>query len=109
MDYSLIYCTTESRDQALEIARKLVEERLVACANLIDGATSVYWWEGKVQEEREAILLAKTSSANVSAVTARILELHSYSTPCVTVIPLSGGNPAFLDWISGEIISAPAK
>jgi periplasmic divalent cation tolerance protein len=106
MDYSLIYCTTESRDQALGIARKLVEERLVACANLIDGATSVYWWEGKVQEEREAILLAKTSSANISAVTARILELHSYSTPCVTAIPLSGGNPAFLDWISGEIIPA---
>jgi periplasmic divalent cation tolerance protein len=105
MSYSLIYATAANRDQALEIARKLVEERLVACVNVIDGATSVYWWEGKVQEEREALLLAKTISANVSAVTRRILELHSYSTPCVTALPISGGNLGFLEWVSSETVA----
>lgn len=106
MTYSLIYVTAANRDKALAIARKLVEERLVACVNVIDGATSLYWWEGAVQEEQEALLLAKTLSSNVSAVTRRVLELHDYSCPCVTALPLTGGNPAFLDWISAETIRA---
>lgn len=105
MSYSLIYATAANREQALEISRKLVEERLVACVNLVDGATSVYWWEGKVQEEQEVLLLAKTISANVSAVTRRILELHSYSIPCVTALPISGGNLAFLEWVSSETVA----
>jgi len=102
MSHCLIYATAANRQQALEIARVLVAERLVACVNLLDGVTSVYWWEGAVQEEAEAVILAKTTSGNVSAVTAKILELHSYSTPCITVLPITGGNPAFLDWISAE-------
>lgn len=102
MSYSLIYSTASNKEEAIEIARKLVESRLVACVNVIDGATSLYWWEGEVQQESEALILAKTTSANVSAVIARILELHSYSTPCVTAMPIVGGNPAFLDWISAE-------
>lgn len=105
MSYSLIYCTAANRDQAVEIARKLVEERLAACANVVDGATSLYWWDGAVREEQEAIIFAKTVSSNVSAITSRILELHSYSVPCVTAVTLSGGNPAFLDWVGIETIS----
>jgi len=105
MSYSLIYATAANRDQAIDIARKLIQERLVACVNVIDGATSIYWWEGKVQEEREALILAKTISANVSAVTRRILELHSYSKPCVTALPISGGNLAFLEWVSSETVA----
>ncbi|HVI52229.1 MAG TPA: divalent-cation tolerance protein CutA [Candidatus Sulfotelmatobacter sp.] len=105
MTHCLIYATAANRQQALEIGRVLVTERLVACANVVDGATSLYWWDGAVQEEAEALLLAKTTLTNVSAATAKILELHSYSTPCVTVLPIAGGNPAFLDWISRETVT----
>lgn len=106
MSHHLIYVTAANREQAVEMARALVGERLAACVNLLDKATSFYWWDGVVQEETEAILLAKTVSDNVSAVVAKILELHSYSVPCVTTLPIDGGNPAFLDWISGETIKA---
>jgi periplasmic divalent cation tolerance protein len=106
MRHSLIYVTAPSRVAALALAHALVQERLIACANVLDGATSVYRWEGEIQEEREAVLIAKTLSANVSAVTAKILELHDYSCPCVVALPIEGGNPAFLDWITAEVVEA---
>lgn len=102
MSRTLIYITASSRDEALILARRLVDERLVACANVLDGATSLYWWEGKVQEEREAIVIAKTRSTLVDAVVARVKDLHSYSCPCVVALPIDGGNPAFLAWVDGE-------
>jgi len=102
MGQSLIYVTASGRDEALELARSLVGARLVACANVLDGATSLYWWEGKVQEEPEAVMICKTRSELVDAVIARVKELHSYSCPCVVVLPIIAGNPAFLDWIGAE-------
>lgn len=102
MDFNLIYATAANRDQALEIARILVGERLVACANVLGGAASVYWWEGKVEEGGEAVLICKTRSDLVEAVTQRITQSHSYACPCVVAVPLTGGNPAFLAWIAAE-------
>jgi periplasmic divalent cation tolerance protein len=102
MSHSLIYATAPNRAAALKIARVLVESRIVACVNVIDGATSLYWWEGQVQEEAEAILVAKTPSANVAATIAKIKELHHYSCPCVVALDIVQGNPAFLDWITAE-------
>lgn len=104
MKHSLIYVTAGSRDEAVMLARSLVEARLVACANIIDGATSIYWWEGAVQEEREALLVAKTVSSNTDAVIAKVKELHSYSCPCVVAVPIAAGNPAYLEWIEGETV-----
>ena len=106
MSHSLIYATAPNRAAALRIAHILVESRLVACANVVDGATSLYWWEGRLQEEQEAILVAKTISANVSAVVDKIKELHDYSCPCVVALDIAQGNPAFLDWITAETRSA---
>jgi len=102
MGYSLVYMTAPDRASALVIARRLVEERLVACANVLDGATSVYHWDGAVQEEGEAVMIAKTRAALIKTVSARIRELHAYQCPCVVVLPITGGNPAFLDWIEAE-------
>jgi periplasmic divalent cation tolerance protein len=102
MSQSLIYVTASSRDEALGLARALVETRLVACANVLNGVTSLYWWDGKVQEDAEAVLICKTRSDLVEAVTAKVTELHSYACPCVVALPISGGNPAFLAWIDAE-------
>ncbi len=104
MSYSLVYVTAKDRGRALTIARALVAERLVACANVIDGAVSVYRWEGKVQEESEAIMVAKTIAAKMPQVIARVKELHGYDCPCVVSLPIADGNPAFLDWITAETI-----
>ena len=106
-DARLIYITTDGPDEARKIGRALVEARLAACANIIDPMTSLYWWDGKVQEGRETILIAKTTVANVDGVTEKVRNLHSYDCPCVVSLPIETGNPAFLDWIEAETAKVP--
>ncbi len=101
-EYVWVYVTASSRDEALNIGRTVVRERLAACANVIDRLTSVYWWEGAVQEDPEAALVLKTRADRLEALTARVRELHSYTCPCVVALPVLGGNPDFLAWIREE-------
>lgn len=100
--FVFVYVTARDRAEALSIGRVLVEERLVACVNILDGMRSLYWWDGAVQEADEAVLIAKTKSGLAPAVTARVKALHSYDVPCVVVLPVADGNPDFLDWIAAE-------
>ena len=103
----LMYVTTSNAQEAETLATKLVEERLVACANIIDGMRSFFWWEGVVQNETETVLIVKTQQSRVEAVTQRIKALHSYDCPCVVVLNIEGGNIAFLDWIVTETSGSP--
>ena len=98
----LLYVTAGDAEEAAKIGRTLVEERRVACANVIPGVRSIYRWEGAVQDESEAVLIAKTEETRAEAATARIKALHSYDLPCVVVLPLTGGNADFLRWIESE-------
>ncbi len=102
MNRRLLYITTASEAEAAKIGRKLVEERLAACANLLGRIGSIYWWEGKLQEEDEAALIVKTTEALVERLVERVKQLHSYDCPCVVVLPIGGGNRDFLDWIGSE-------
>ena len=102
MELRLVYMTAPHRDEALRIGRILVEERLAACINVLDGMQSIYWWEGAVEEAREAVLIAKTRADRVEALTARVKALHPYSCPCVVALPLAGGNGDYLDWLASE-------
>jgi periplasmic divalent cation tolerance protein len=83
MSAVMLYVTARDRDEAMAIAGTLVEERLIACGNVLGGMESIYWWNGKLERSHEAVLIAKTDRRNVDLVTARIIELHSYETPCV--------------------------
>ena len=98
----LVYMTAETAEQAREIGRRLVEDRLAACVNIIDGMTSLYWWEGAVEEGSETVVIAKTREDLVAALTDRVKELHSYDCPCVVSLKLDAGNPDFLSWIEAE-------
>ncbi len=102
MSATMLYVTAESEEQAREIGRGLVERRLAACANVIPRTTAIFWWEGKVQEDAEAVLLVKTRADLADAVTAAVKELHSYDCPCVLALPVAGGSREFLDWIAEE-------
>ena len=103
MTQTLIYITAANREEAVKIGRMLVESRLCACANVLAGNnTSIYWWEGAVAEEDEVSLILKTREDLVGQVVEKVREIHSYDCPCVVSLPISGGNPAFLDWIDGE-------
>ncbi len=104
MNFSLIYVTAGSMDEARRIGKTLVEERLVACVNLIPGMSSIYWWNGALQEDQEAILIAKTRSDLVPAIVERVKATHSYDCPCVLALPIDAGNPGFLEWIQKETV-----
>lgn len=102
MNHTFLYITAGGLDEARTVARSLVEARLCACANVIEGAESFYWWQGKVETAREAVIIAKTRDDLVEAVVAKVCEIHSYDLPCVVAMPIVGGNPPFLDWIADE-------
>jgi periplasmic divalent cation tolerance protein len=102
MAVSFCYVTARSREEALTIGRTVVQERLAACANMLDGMTSIYWWRGALEQATEAVLILKTRAELVERLTARIRELHSYECPCVVALPIAAGNPDYLDWIARE-------
>ncbi len=97
-----IYVTTSGQEEAYNIARKVVDERLAACANLMGSIKSLYHWKGELQEDDEVAMILKTRAAKVEDLTRRVLELHSYDCPCVVALPAVGGNPEFLGWIASE-------
>ncbi|AWK85337.1 divalent-cation tolerance protein CutA [Azospirillum thermophilum] len=95
----LAYITAGSREEALRIGRALVEERLAACANILDGMTSVYRWKGVVEQADEAVLIAKTRRSLFDRLAARVRDLHSYDVPCVIELPVERGDPGYLGWL----------
>ncbi len=102
MTVSLIYMTAASRDEAEKIGTALVEERLAACANILGEMTSIYRWEGSVQQEPEVAMIVKTRHERVDDVISRIEQLHSYDTPCAVEIGIERGTGKFLNWIVEE-------
>jgi periplasmic divalent cation tolerance protein len=106
MNPCLCCVTVPSREEALRIARVLVEERLAAAANVLGGVGSVYWWQGRVAQAEEVLLLLKTRSALVPALGARVRQLHSYQCPSVVALPITGGNPDYLRWLEQETTPA---
>lgn len=102
MHMSIVYITAANKDEALRLARTLVDERLAACGNVLEGMTSVYRWRGAIETENEVVLLVKTRTELVPRVIARVREMHSYEVPCAVSWSLTGGNPDYLDWIAAE-------
>lgn len=102
MSAVFVYVTCESLAQAEAIGRALVERRLAACANLVPGMRSMYWWKGRMETSEEVVLVAKTRAELADRLTAAVRELHSYEVPCVVILPVIGGNPDFLRWIEDE-------
>lgn len=86
-----------------DIARVLVEERLIACANLLDGVTSVYRWKGAVEDEMECLAIFKTTVGRLPALEARLVALHPYDIPEFLVLPVVRGSEAYLGWVSESI------
>ena len=102
MPVMFVYATAGDAAEALRIGRAVVEERLAACANVVDGMRSVYWWQGAVEEAGEAVLILKTTDDRLGALIDRVRDLHSYDCPCIEALPVIGGNQGFLDWVATE-------
>jgi periplasmic divalent cation tolerance protein len=101
-DAFFVYVTAGSVEEAERIGRALVTERLAACANILPGMRSIYWWQGKMEEASEAVLVLKSVRRNLDSLTARVKELHSYEVPCVVALPIEAGNADYLAWIAKE-------
>ena len=97
-----IYSTTGSIEDANKIAHSLVEEKLVACVNIIPKIESVYRWQGKIEEDSECILIAKTTDKKVDKTIQRIKELHPYDLPDIIVLPIIGGLKEYLNYVKDE-------
>jgi len=102
-DVVLVYTTAANLVEAEAICTDLVERRLAACANILPGMRSVYWWQGKLEKADEVVLIFKTQPNLVEAATAAIKAAHSYTVPCVLPLPvLPGGNPDYRAWLAEQ-------
>ena len=101
-DVRIAFATAPDADVAARIARALVEERLVACANLVANVRSIYRWQGRVEDAGEVMLVLKTRADRVGALAERLRALHPYDVPELLVLPVEGGLAPYLDWVRAE-------
>ena len=97
-----VVLVTAPEDAAGALARALVDERLAACVNIVPSVRSVYRWEGRLEEDTEVLLVAKTNIERVPELSERVRELHPYDLPETLALPVSGGSPAYLGWVHAE-------
>lgn len=99
----VVLVTVPDTFDAAAMARTLVEERLAACVNILPEMTSVYRWEGQVEDATERQMVIKTARGVVSLLQERILELHPYDVPEFVVIDISGGSDRYLEWLRDSV------
>lgn len=98
--FIVVLVTASSRKEANKIARGLLEEKLAACVNIIDGLESHFWWQGKIDSAKETLLIIKTRKTLFNKLARKIQSLHSYTVPEIIALPIISGNKAYLDWIN---------
>jgi periplasmic divalent cation tolerance protein len=98
----VVLVTAPTPERAAEIARALVEERLAACGNVVPAIRSIYRWEGRVQDDQEALLVLKTTRDRFEALRERVLALHPYQVPEVIALEVEAGSAPYLAWIAAE-------
>jgi len=98
----VVLCTVPSEAVAAQIARQLVDEHLVACVNILPAVRSIYRYQGKVEDDRELLLLMKTSDDRLEALIPRVRALHPYEVCEVLALEVSAGSQPYLDWVLAE-------
>ena len=95
--------TASNSEEAARLARALVEQRLAACVNMISGLRSTYWWQGRVEDADEVLLVAKTARHLLPAATRLVQSLHSYTIPEILALPIVDGSAPYLEWLAKEV------
>lgn len=99
----IVYVVCKNQTESSKIGRILIEKRLAACVNIIPVIKSIYRWKGKIIEDSESILLAKTISNKIGELIKKVKKLHSYDVPCIEVIEISRGNKDYFNWLKKEV------
>lgn len=100
----IIMVTCVSVKEARKIAGSILSKRLAACANIISGVESRFWWKGRLDRALEAIIMMKTLESNFKKIETEVQRLHSYEVPEIIAIPIAAGSRDYLDWISRSVI-----
>ncbi len=98
------YITASDKREAEKIAKKLLNRKLIACANIISNVNSYFVWKNKIQSSKEIIICGKTISKNQKKIINEVKKLHSYSVPCIIFFDIKNGNNDFLKWIKQSVI-----
>jgi periplasmic divalent cation tolerance protein len=99
MKLSLGYTTFPTKAEAKKVVLYLLQEELIACANIIDGVESYFPWEDGIQQANETVVIFKTRQKNEDKIIRAIKDFHSYEIPCIVFTPLDYGNPDFMKWV----------
>lgn len=99
MSISVVLVTAPSQDVAETLVRRVVEERLAACGNIVPRVVSIYRWEGAVQRAEESLIVFKTPASAAARLMARVRELHPYDVPEVVILPVADVLPAYARWV----------
>ncbi len=98
----VVLITTPGKDVAEKLARILVEKRLAACVNVVDGLKSIYWWKGKIEEDNEALMIVKTRLDLFNELVSEVKKHHPYTVPEVIALPIISGNKDYIEWLEEE-------
>lgn len=99
MDSIVVYITASGEEEAAKIARILVEERLAACVNILKDARSIYRWQGKIEDEKESLMIIKTRKELFDPLVKRVKEVHSYTVPEIISLPIIEGSEDYMKWL----------
>jgi len=101
--YIVLFITTATTDEAQRISKVLLEQRKVACVNIVPRVSSLFWWENKLDSAHESLLIVKTKASLLNEVIRLVREIHSYDIPEIIALPIVGGNQDYLEWIGKEV------
>jgi periplasmic divalent cation tolerance protein len=103
IEHIVIFITASSDDEAQRITKLLLEQRKVACINIVSGVDSRFWWKGKIDSARESLLVIKTRASVFQKVMELVKTIHSYEVPEIIALPIIDGNDDYLKWIDAEV------
>jgi periplasmic divalent cation tolerance protein len=102
--YVIVIVTTSSKQEAEKIAQHLLDQRLIACANIIGPVSSLFHWSGKIERAEEYLMLLKSRKDLFEQLVETVKALHSYEVPEILVLPVVGGSEAYLGWLGSCLL-----
>jgi len=100
--YIVVLVTAANKKEAQKIASGLLEKKLAACVNISEKVGSFFWWQGKIDQAQEALLIIKSQKSKLTRIIKTVKSLHSYKVPEIIALPIIGGNQDYLRWIDGS-------
>jgi len=103
MKYIIVLMTAPNKKEAEDIVHQLLEDRLIACGNILESVSSLFWWKEMIEQENESLVLMKSNEKMFKALVQRIQELHSYEVPEILALPIVAGSQSYLNWMKNNL------